>query len=66
MIMVMGNKNDVDGKVDPDKIRSPIRNDIKNMRRQVSTEEGIDFAKKNHISFFEVSALEHKDISKAF
>ena len=66
MIMVMGNKNDVDGKVDTDKIRSPIKNDIRKMKRQVTTEEGIEIAKKNHISFFEVSALEHKDISKAF
>ena len=52
-VMVLGNKNDCDmtGAVS---------------QREVTAEEGIDFAHDREVSFFEVSAYEYKQIARAF
>ncbi len=51
--MVMGNKNDADR----------VLKD--GHGREVSTEEGIEFARYHEISFFEVSAIENYQIGDA-
>ena len=48
VILLLGNKNDVD-------------NTNKSIR-EVSTQEGFEFAVQNNITFFEVSALENANI----
>ena len=48
VILLLGNKNDVD-------ISS-------HTSREVSTQEGFDFAVQNNLTFFEVSALKNTNI----
>ena len=51
MILLLGNKNDVD---------------LTNVTtREVSTQEGFDFAVQNNITFFEVSAIQNTNIEDA-
>ena len=60
----MGNKNDIDDLSIDFEDKNINKGEV--VQRQVSTFEGIEFAKKNQVSFFEVSAFEHESVAKAF
>ncbi len=55
-IMVLGNKTDVD---------RFSANSRRKMQRQVTLEEGIEYARTNKLIFFEVSAVDNININEA-
>eukprot|EP00347_Sterkiella_histriomuscorum_P004989 403358325 len=66
-IVVIGNKNDIDQRKINVQTNNGQKGSIsKTQQREVPTAEGIEFAKRNQVSFFEVSAFQHESISKAF
>ncbi len=69
VIMVLGNKCDIDQQV-AERTEEQVASDrgalSSERQRQVSTEEGIEFAKQHEVSFFEVSAIDNTNIKEAF